>query len=139
MADQPGSMLIDRLLAGGKDLRLVPGDHSALMASVLSNLRDVLGSRQGSAQAQPDLGLPPPNELPHNHPASIADVQRSIATTITRYEPRLSDVQVTYVQVEGEQLTVHFQISATLVIGNRRQTIALETCVDHSGQVRVEG
>lgn len=139
MADQTGPMLIDRLLAGGKGLRLVPGDHSALLVSVLSNLRDVLGSRQGSALAQPDLGLPPPNELRQNYPASIADVQRAIAASITRYEPRLSDVQVTYVQVESEQLVVHFQINATLMVGGRRQTIALETSVDHCGQVRVEG
>lgn len=139
MTVEPGPMLMDRLLAGGKDLRLVPGDHHALMVSVLSNLRDVLGSRQGSAPAQPDLGLPPPNELRHNYPTSIADVQRAITATITRYEPRLSDVQVTYVQVEGESLVVHFQISATLITGGRRQAVALETSVDHCGQVRVEG
>lgn len=132
-------MLIERLLAGGKALRLVPGDHGALLASVLGNLREVLGSRQGSAPAQPDLGLPPPNELRQNYPGSIADVQRAIAATIARYEPRLRDVQVTHVQVEGEQLVVHFQVSAALLVGGRRQAIAFETSVDHSGRVKVQG
>lgn len=139
MVDEPGPMLSERLLAGGKALRLVPGDHSALLASVLGNLRDVLGSRQGSAPAHPELGLPPPNELCQNYPASIAEVQRAIAGTIARYEPRLRDVQVTYVQVEGEELIVHFQVSATLTSGGRRQTIAFETSVDHSGRVKVQG
>ena len=139
MVDEPGPMLIERLIAGGKSLRLVPGDHRALMASIRSNLLDVLGSRQGSALAHPDLGLPPPNELRQNFPASIADVQRAITATIARYEPRLRDVQVTYVQVEGEHLVVHFQISASLVEGGRRQAINFETSIDHSGRVEVEG
>jgi type VI secretion system protein len=134
-----GTTLLERLLSGAAAPRSTGGDQRAAMRSVLANLRDVLGTRQGSSAAQPDLGLPPPNELRQNYPASITDMQRAIAATIGRYEPRLKDVVVTHVQIEGEPLTVHFQISASLVFDGRRQAVAFETCVDHTGKVQVEG
>jgi type VI secretion system protein len=134
-----GATLFERLLLAGASSRSTGTDHRAAMASVLANLRDILGSRQGSSAAQPDLGLPPPNELRQNYPASIADLQRAIAATITRYEPRLRDVKVTYIQVEDEPLTVHFQVAAALVVDGQRQLVAFETCVDHSGKVKVDG
>jgi type VI secretion system protein len=134
-----GATLFERLLLAGASSRSTGTDHRAAMASVLANLRDILGTRQGSSAAQPDLGLPPPNELRQNYPASIADLQRAVAATITRYEPRLRDVKVTYIQVEDEPLTVHFQIAAALVVDGQRQLVAFETCVDHSGKVKVDG
>ena len=134
-----GATLFERLLTAGATKRSTGADHRAALQSVLSNLRDILGTRQGSSAAQPDLGLPPPNELRQNYPASITDMQRAIAETISRYEPRLREVKVTYIQVEDEQLTVHFQVAAALVIDGHRQLVAFETCVDHAGKVKVEG
>jgi type VI secretion system protein len=134
-----GATLFERLLTAGAASRSTGTDQRAALHSVLGNLRDILGTRQGSAAAHPDLGLPPPNELRQNYPASIADMQKAIAETITRYEPRLREVKVTYIQIEGEQLTVHFQISAALVIAGHRQLVAFETCVDHAGKVKVDG
>jgi type VI secretion system protein len=133
-----GASLFERLLTAGAATRSTGIDQRAAMQSVLANLRDILSTRQGSSAAQPDLGLPPPNELRQNYPASITELQRSIAETITRYEPRLREVKVTYIQIEGEQLTVNFQISAALVVGGQRQLVAFETCVDHAGKVKVD-
>ncbi len=134
-----GATLFERLLTAGTPSRTTGSDQRAAMQSVLANLRDILGTRQGSSAAQPDLGLPPPNELRQNYPASIAEMQRAIAETITRYEPRLREVKVTYVQIENERLTVHFQVAAALVIDGHRLNVAFETCVDHAGKVKVEG
>jgi type VI secretion system protein len=134
-----GATLFERLLTSGAGRRSTGADQRVALQSVLANLRDILGTRQGSAAAQPDLGLPPPNELRQNYPASIADMQRAIAETIVRYEPRLREVKVTYIQVEDEQLTVHFQVTAALMVDGHRQAVAFETCVDHAGKVKVEG
>jgi type VI secretion system protein len=134
-----GATLFERLLGVGSPKRSTGADQRVALHSVLANLRDILGTRQGSAAAQPELGLPPPNELRQNYPASIADMQRAIAETISRYEPRLREVKVTYIQVEDEQLTVHFQVSAALVTDGHRHLVAFETCVDHAGKVKVDG
>jgi type VI secretion system protein len=134
-----GTTLLERLLGGGRLTRGASGDRAAIMRSVMGNLRDLLAARRGSSLAQPDLGLPAPNELRHNYPETIADHQRSIATTIATYEPRLRDVEVTYVQVEDEQLTLHFQVAATLATEGLKESITFETCVDHSGKTKVEG
>ena len=134
-----GATLFERLLSAGTAGRSTGSDQRAAMQSVLANLRDILGTRQGAAAAQPDLGLPPPNEIRQNYPASINEIQRAIAETITRYEPRLREVKVTYIQVENEHLTVHFQVAAALVINGQRQMVAFETCVDHAGKVKVDG
>jgi type VI secretion system lysozyme-like protein len=85
------------------------------------------------------LGLPPPSDLRLNFPASISDIQKAIADTIVRYEPRLRDVKVTYIQIENEHLTVNFQVSASLLVDGRRHLVAFETGVDHVGKVKVEG
>lgn len=134
-----GSTLLERLMSGGRLTRGASGDRAAIMQSVMANLRDLLAARKGNAPAQPDLGLPAPNELRHNYPETIADHQRSIANTIAIYEPRLRDIEVTYVQVEDEHLTLHFQIAATLITEGLKEAITFETCVDHSGKVNVQG
>jgi type VI secretion system protein len=134
-----GATLFERLLTAGAPSRSVGNDQRATLQSVLANLRDILGTRQGSSEAQPDLGLPPASDLRLNFPASISDIQKAIAETILRYEPRLRDVKVTYIQVENEHLTVNFQVSANLVVEGRRHMVAFETGVDHVGKVKVEG
>lgn len=131
--------LFERLLIAGSPKRSAASDQRAALQSVLANLRDILGTRQGSALAQPDLGLPSPSELRQNFPASIGDIQKAIAESIVRYEPRLRDVKVTYIEIENDPLTVNFQVSANLVVDGHRQLVAFETGVDHAGKVKVEG
>ena len=131
-----GNTLLERLAqaeAGARMERISGDDQAGLRRSILANLRDVLATRRGSAPAQLDLGTPSPNELRQNFPHSLAEFQRSIAECIRRYEPRLRDVAVTYIQVEGEALMVHFQIHGQLVIDGKKQAISFETTVDHRG------
>ncbi len=136
-----GNTLLERLARAelGERAPLTSGnDQAELRLSILRNLRDVLATRRGSAPAQLDLGTPSPNELRQNFPNSVSDLQRSIADCIRRYEPRLRDIEVSYIQVEGEVLNVHFQIHAQLLIDGKKRSISFETTVDHRGKWRLQ-
>jgi type VI secretion system protein len=136
-----GNTLLERLARaelGERSARTSGSDQSELRLSILGNLRDVLATRRGSAPAQPDLGTPSPNELRQNFPNSVSDLQRTIADCIRRYEPRLRDIEVSYIQVEGEALTVHFQIHAQLLVDGRKRSISFETTVDHRGKWQLQ-
>jgi type VI secretion system protein len=136
-----GNTLLERLARaelGERAPRTSGNDQSELRNSILCNLRDVLATRRGSAPAQLDLGTPSPNELRQKFPSSVSELQRSIADCIRRYEPRLRDIEVSYVQVEGEALNVHFQIHAQLLMEGKKRPISFETTVDHRGKWQLQ-
>jgi type VI secretion system protein len=136
-----GNTLLERLARaelGERAPRTSSNDQAELRNSILCNLRDVLATRRGSAPAQLDLGTPSPNELRQNFPNSVSDLQRSMAECIRRYEPRLRDIEVSYIQVEGEALTVHFQIHAQLLVDGKKRSISFETTVDHRGKWQLQ-
>jgi type VI secretion system protein len=136
------STLLERLAraeSGESSPRTSGNDQAELRQSILANLNDVLSTRRGSAPAQMDLGTPAANELRQNFPESIGDLQRAIAECIRRYEPRLRDIEVSHVQVEGERLTVHFQVNAQLMIDGQKRSLSFETNVDHRGKWEMQG
>jgi type VI secretion system protein len=133
--------LLERLTRaelGERSARSSGNDQAELRQSILANLNDVLSTRRGSAPAQMDLGTPAANEMRQNYPASVAELQRTIADCIRRYEPRLRDIEVSHVDVEGEQLVVHFQVNAQLVINGQKRALSFETRVDHLGKWQMQ-
>ena len=133
--------LLERLTRaelGERSARSSGNDRAELRQSILANLNDVLSTRRGSAPAQMDLGTPAANEMRQNYPASVAELQRTIADCIRRYEPRLRDIEVSHVDVEGEQLVVHFQVNAQLVINGQKRALSFETRVDHLGKWQMQ-
>jgi len=107
-------------------------DAEAHLASILGNLRAILNTRLGS-QSHPDLGIPPPYELLVGYPHTAAELLRSIAYCIERYEPRLQDVRVTPLAREEHELQLRFRVSAAVsALGGQR--LGFETTLDQSGR-----
>ncbi len=71
-------------------------DTRLLLRSVLDNLQRILNTRQGNVPIQKDLGIPDLSDIVHTFPESILTMQQSIRQTITKYEPRLKSVRVSY-------------------------------------------
>ena len=92
--------------------RTVRSDSAAQLVSISHNLERIFNTRVGSAQAQMDLGLPPPNELIPYWPESSADLQRALETCIEKYEPRLTQVRVVPLPIDAERLELRFRITA---------------------------
>ncbi len=110
------------------------GGRAEGLRSILRNLGDVLNTRQGTAAAQMDLGTLAPCDAMDAHHSMTDRLQRSLREVITRYEPRLKDVDVVYVRRPHEGFHLHFQVSARLVAAES-EAIAFSTLVDVAGRV----
>jgi type VI secretion system protein len=116
--------------------RSVRVDRRALVESVVRNLRQILNSREGSALAQMDLGIPAPCEIVLGFPEAVGRLKRTIVTVIEKYEPRLRSVQVFYQPRENEGLVVNFIVSGRLAYDNSQ--ISFETHFDNAGLIHLE-
>ncbi|MCE5246443.1 MAG: type VI secretion system baseplate subunit TssE [Candidatus Polarisedimenticolia bacterium] len=110
---------------------------SEVQASVLAHLRAMLNSRQGNAPAAPDYGVPDLTDLARGYPDSAASLERALQRSIAALEPRLASVEVRLAPPEDGSLTLAFEISARLVVGEGRAAVAFVTRVGPDGRVDV--
>ncbi len=130
--------LLERLAqAKTKPARTMVEDPNALLKSVLRNLGRILNSRQGTAPAQMDFGIPAPSEITQAFPDSVDKMQRVIRECIEKYEPRLSNVNVIYVESEHDILTLRFQVNAKVKTSNQHYPVFFDTLVDSTGHIRL--
>ncbi len=132
MQEAPRVALLERLAAPPGTF--TAGDPSAVMRSVVLNLRRLLNSREGSAGAQLDLGLPSPHEMLQNWPASRDAALAAIRRCVQLYEPRLVDVVVRALPFTPGDTALSFQVAARLC-GLQRTPISLTTAVTADGRV----
>jgi type VI secretion system protein len=107
--------------------------------SVLAHLRHMLNTRQGSAPALPDFGLPDFNDLAVTFPDAIFELRRVIKQCLEQYEPRLSRVRVDYVKDEENPLNLRYEITAQMNLGDENANVWFETTLDSQGRVKVRG
>jgi type VI secretion system protein len=131
--------LLERLTVadGGGGSRTMTEDINALMKSVLRNLQRVLNARVGNAAAQMDLGTMSPIEVALAYPDSVVDAQRKIRECIETYEPRLKDINVTWIESDEERLSLRFQISGRLATTTRHGIMSFDTVFDPSGEIQL--
>ena len=114
-------------------------DTGRLRRSVLQNLNDLLNTQRGAVQSDPDYGLPTMSEAVHNFPTALSTLERAIKNAIRKYEPRLTRVRVTAIQDEDDPLLLRFDIQARLVAGNTSIPFRVQTAIDGSGRVAMDG
>ena len=107
--------------------------------SVLTHLRNMLNTRQGSVPTLPDYGLPDFNDIASNFPDAIFELRRVIKQSIDNYEPRLSRVKVDYAKDEDKPLSMRYEITAQLSLGGENANVWFETTLDSQGRVKVRG
>jgi type VI secretion system protein len=111
-----------------------------LEAVVLDHLRMMLGTRMGSALTVPDYGLIEVSDLLYDFPDALGIIQRGLKTTLTKYEPRLKNVQVRALDPgeDESRMFLYFEITAQLVHPNgERQAIRFTTKVDESSTIEI--
>ncbi len=127
---------LNRAAREGGD-RTVKEDRGAVMRSVLRNLQCILNTREGSAAAQPELGIPSPHELMCGYPTSIEVALRAVKLCLQRFEPRLTNVVVSIDQAEAERMAIGFTVSAQLAGGDRRDPVSFHTSITPDGRMRL--
>ena len=122
----------------GGEYKLKINIHKAA-DSVLAHLRNMLNTRQGSVSSLPDYGLPDFNDIANDFPDAIFEVRRIIKQSIESYEPRLSRVKVDYVKDEENPLSMRYEITAQMNLGDENANVWFETTLDSAGRVKVRG
>ena len=103
-------------------------DEALLIASVLHNLDQVLGTVRGSSMLDPDYGFPTMSEFAYSMPLKTADdpmqpyiqdLKRHLLKAIERYEPRLavSLEGITVVYDRRDPTVLGFQVRGRLLRG----------------------
>jgi type VI secretion system protein len=118
------------------DLHTMRHDRTELIASIADNLRQILNTRQGSAPAQLDLGIPAPCEIVMAIPHSIDTLKRTIIEVISKYEPRLTHAQAYYQPSPVEGLMLNFLITARLAFDGGQ--ISFATRFDKGGIITLD-
>jgi type VI secretion system protein len=111
-----------------------------LEAAVVSHLKILLNTRQGSCSTAPDYGLPEISEVLYDFPEAIGIMQRAIKNLLQTYEPRLKNVQVRHVKNEFvHEMFLEFEITGQVAYPDgRRQQVRFTTQVDGSTNCTVK-
>ena len=88
--------------------------------SVLDNMQRILNSRAGTLAHLPDYGLPDMGQLLQGLPATAHGLMRSMQETLTRYEPRLTAVNI---QLLPQTQPGHLEYSLDVQLKSGRQVM----------------
>ncbi len=135
-------MLEQRLLERIRSRKMEPErrESSSLTRttrSVLEHLMRILNTWQGNVPIAPDYGIPDFIDLLQTYPESVRDIERSMRLVISRYEPRLSAVRVTFLPSDEQSFRLRFQITAKLKQDQEKTPVYIETEIDSDGKVNV--
>ncbi|WP_165067347.1 type VI secretion system baseplate subunit TssE [Desulfovibrio sp. ZJ200] len=137
-----GSRLLERIMAAERGRRLSPeaDGPETLLASVGVYLSRLLNTRQGSTPAAPELGLP---DITHFVQAAggerMRDLEEMMAAVISRYEPRLRDVEVRHSPEAGAPFTLAFTLSGKVRRNDTLLPVVFETLLRPDGRIEVKG
>lgn len=133
--------LIERLIQQDQiENRPQKGSVEMLLESVLDHLKRILETRQGTVLIATDYGTPEFSNLPGNFVSPETEkIQQTIKNTIEKYEPRLSDVTISFEGSSKSDLTIQFRINAMIYHLEHIIPVKLQTSMspDHTFKVNM--
>ena len=132
--------LLERIKALEETTSYVSGsDISQAISSISAHLQRMLNTRKGSVMIDKDYGIPDFTNSPFD---SLNEMGREIAEEIKefiqKYEPRLGNVKVSFVENEENTLSLKFKLEGELVFKGRLP-VTFETWMDQNGKIVVSG
>ncbi len=114
-------------------------DPDKLRQSIGLHLQNMFNTRQGSAMANDDYGLPDFNDLDMSDgfTSAMNGVKKAIKQHLDKYETRLSKVRVNYIENDDDPLDLRFEIKAQLNIKGHRGKVRFEAYMLGDGPVKV--
>jgi len=130
--------LLERLKFREKHPEFRQGYDSAReVRSIIRHINEILNTRQGSCEIHDDMGIPDFMNTPGSTLTQTADnLVESITEVLIKYEPRITDVKVTFEPEPGNYLNLRFRLEAVLK-NKKTEKVVLETQVSSDGLVRV--
>ena len=136
-----GKRLLERFadLEAGRS-RTSPDILGDLTASVGAHLARLLNTRQGSVPQAPDYGAPDMGDLAQIFGGkALQEIEDVLSLVVARYEPRLTNVRVVYVQDKTQPLRATFSLSASLRAGDDLVPVVYETLIAPDGHIEIQG
>ena len=118
--------LFERLLSGTTQHNLARTTQP-ITESIRMHVTQLLSTRQGAALIRPDLGLPDLNVSHMTHHDAILHVKREVERVITRYESRLTNIQVHYLGDVHSPLHLYFDIQGDVILNGQITPISFTT------------
>ncbi len=112
-----------------------------LATSVVSHLRTMLSTRQGSSLTCPDYGVPDVTHLLHDMSEAVGLMQRGVKASIQLYEPRLKNVQIRHVRNTNDvgMPAMIFEVSGHILLPDgRRQPVRIGASLDEHGNAQLQ-
>jgi type VI secretion system protein len=114
-------------------------NETAVMDSVLANLRILLNSRQGCCETRPDYGLSDFDAAGSNYRNTVAAVARDVEQQVRLFEPRLRNVLVRAIEDKARPLEVVFHLSGDIAYRDRTVKVSFDSVLGSDGHMRFNG
>lgn len=119
--------LLERLRLDDTGERSSTTDHiEGRILSIKRNLVHLLNSRQGGSSSTQDYGLNDLNDASVGSSDMLRIIGQNIRSVITKFEPRVHDVQVNFDQSSLGGLELGFSISAKTTIKHRDEQVTID-------------
>lgn len=110
----------------------------SLAEAVREHLALLLNTRQGSVSHLPDYGMPDLSGFYKGFPDSLKQLGESIHETVSRYEPRIADLQVNLASSSDSYFEAVFEIVGYLdAPGQPEHKVEFKTVISGSGFTKV--
>ena len=112
-------------------------EFSQAILSVMNHLQRMLNTRKGSALIDEEYGIPDITNFPGEQLIKTgAGMASLIQKFIQRYEPRLTEVKVSFESQKDDPLSLRFRLQARL-LSFKKTPITFETWIDPNGKVNI--
>lgn len=129
--------LLERIASLGSDAERSHITRSEILVdSILDHLHRILNTRQGSVPADPLFGVPDFTNLAGSFSAgSTSQIIEDMTRMIERYEPRLHQPQIQFVQSQENVLSLGFAISGLIGVDDHEIPVRLSSYVAANGKI----
>jgi type VI secretion system protein len=111
-------------------------EDSQKFISLQNHLAQLLNARKGSVRYLPNYGLSDLNEIYQKLPESMGDLVSEVKYLISRYEPRLANVNIIPYLSHDVDCVVYLKLQATFLFCST--PINFETYFLSGGEARVQ-
>ncbi|MDR2200148.1 MAG: type VI secretion system baseplate subunit TssE [Deltaproteobacteria bacterium] len=130
--------LLERLKAAERGESLKAASAEELTLSLEKHLSLILNTHQGTSRSAPDFGMPDfASVMGSSDLDNIRELAGVIAQVIAKYEPRISNVEVTYNQGNKESGILDFSLSCSMMINDIKRELLFNTIIAPDGSVRI--
>jgi len=104
--------------------------------SIFMYLKKILSTKEGTTLIAYDFGIPDISNYQENYGEYIRSLESKLKSTIEKYEPRLKNIKISYIDKYKDKSILSFRIEAELS-NTENFPLVFETKIKPSGEVTI--